>query len=295
MLEWNLLIALLTSSPSENLSELQEKQTFFVTNRQIHGRRHVGFGYKSADALSYGSCDLNSSKATLYDRQKWFANLMQSSEWKAHHELVFFVHGYSMSYKKTRRIATKMMKALGRPVVFFSWPSRANPLAYSHDQAAAGSTAPEVAQVLDDLAKTLGSENIIVVCHSLGGRIIQEALTADAGNKKQEQPDKQKFKAIYFCSPDIDEDSFLSSADTIKNECDEAKIISSKHDIRLSISEMLHRDKSVGLWRDSAPNFGGIDVLLIDSDNRSDWGHGIPIEILRKLIDRGGDAPHQSG
>ena len=286
MFFWNLLCASLPLISVNGCAELHERSVYLVTNRQIQERSRNKFSKKRAPTLSYGVCESASTADGLCDKDTWYQDLIRSPQWQSDHQLIFFVHGYSMSYRKTRRIAIDMSRELNRPVVFFSWPSQANPFAYSKDARAAKQTVPEVARVLRDLGSILGFENIIIVSHSMGAKIIQNTLELAGSSAAVELPASGKIKAIYFCSPDISKSSFLLSAEVIKNQCSDAKIIASSHDIRIRISELLHGDKSIGLIRENTLNCGGISILPIDSQSKGDWGHAMPLGILRTLIER---------
>ncbi len=120
-----------------------------------------------------------------------------------------FVHGYNVKFKDAARRTAQIhhdLKFDGAPV-FFSWPSQGQITltSYTHDETNAKWSYNYFKEFLIRTATESDAENIYLVAHSMGTRVLSNAVAA----VMNERPDlKKRFKEIILAAPDIDADIF---------------------------------------------------------------------------------------
>ena len=122
-----------------------------------------------------------------------------------------FVHGYNVSFKDAARRTAQIhhdLKFDGAPI-FFSWPSRGEITltSYTHDETNAKWSYTYLKNFLIRIAKETQADNIYLVAHSMGTRVLANAVAA----VMTEQPElKKRFREIILAAPDIDAEVFIN-------------------------------------------------------------------------------------
>ena len=118
-----------------------------------------------------------------------------------------FVHGYNVTFadaaRRTAQIAYDIHFA-GVPM-FFSWPSLGETLAYPIDMTNADWAQFDLKTLLLDIADHSGADNVVLIAHSMGNRVLATALieAVDA------RPDfAARIREVVLAAPDIDADMF---------------------------------------------------------------------------------------
>lgn len=114
---------------------------------------------------------------------------------------IVFIHGFNVAHDEATRRARAISALLGNraPVVALTWPSYAKVTPYPWDEANNEWVRDRVLVELRRLAKRHG--NLIIVAHSMGGRILLDAL--------ERAPDlRGRVTRAIFAAPDIDRDQF---------------------------------------------------------------------------------------
>jgi esterase/lipase superfamily enzyme len=92
----------------------------------------------------------------------------------------------------------------GAPV-FYSWPSQARYASYTVDETNAEWSRVDLKNFLRDFVAQSGAENIFLIAHSMGTRVLTGALK----DLLAEEPDvRAKIKEVILAAPDIDADTF---------------------------------------------------------------------------------------
>jgi esterase/lipase superfamily enzyme len=117
--------------------------------------------------------------------------------------VLLFIHGYNVTFadaaKRTAQLACDL--AFPGPAVFFSWPSRAQTLAYPADRQTAEWAAPHLKLVLAELSALGPGVPVYVVAHSMGNQVFTYAfkdLLAEAPGRHRQ------FSQIVLAAPDVD-------------------------------------------------------------------------------------------
>lgn len=118
-----------------------------------------------------------------------------------------FVHGYNVTFedaaRRTAQIAYDIHFA-GVPM-FFSWPSLGQTLAYPVDMTNADWSQFDLKAVLLDIADHSGADNIILIAHSMGNRVLANALIETA----EARPGfAARVREVVLAAPDLDADTF---------------------------------------------------------------------------------------
>ena len=163
------------------------------------------------------------------------------------------------------------------PVVLFAWPSKNKYSAYMVDECTAEWSSHQLADTLEDLGEHFGNENINVLSHSLGARMVSWSFRILASQNRLKSP----FGSNLMFSPDMDRDTFLKES-TFLNSCASVmKVYLDAHDTRIWLSKMLHGSPRVGTSDGSIDNE---TVQKCCQFNTSMPNHHIPFTILNAAV-----------
>jgi len=118
-----------------------------------------------------------------------------------------FVHGYNVTFADAARRTAQLAYDLGfdGAPVFYSWPSQARYASYKVDETNAEWAVLDFKNFLEQFAKQSQADNIFLIAHSMGSRVLAGALKELVAEDPAIRP---KFKEIVFAAPDIDADTF---------------------------------------------------------------------------------------
>ena len=154
-------------------------------------------------------------------------------------DVMLYVHGYNNSFQDGLFRTVQMKHDFETPgvIVHYSWPSAANPLAYTHDR-------DSVLYARDGLEKLLRQVRsarpgrIVLVGHSLGTMLVMETLRqmeiATPGWSRQ------ALGGVILVSPDLDIDLFKTQANRIARLPQPFAIFVSSRDRALLLSQQLN-------------------------------------------------------
>lgn len=131
-------------------------------------------------------------------------------EWLAHVEagsrVMLFVHGYNNSFQMAAERAARIALGTGfdGKVVLFSWPSRAETLAYVADGESSLWGVGDFKTTLDQILTADGVSEVVIVAHSMGSRVVS-AILAD---RARAGANGSKIKQVVLAAPDIDAQVF---------------------------------------------------------------------------------------
>ena len=155
---------------------------FFITDRLIkHGEKGDEYTDERSNDLAYGDFKPSSAIKDKVDRadlvrfqsKKQFSDALNAT---GADKVAVFVHGYRKSFEGSLLFAEQIASALDMPVVIFAWPSRNRYSAYMIDECTAEWSSYQFAGVLKDLGNQFGNENVNILSHSLGARIVSWSL-----------------------------------------------------------------------------------------------------------------------
>jgi esterase/lipase superfamily enzyme len=142
--------------------------------------------------------------------------------------------------------------------VFFSWPSAGATSSYFHDEEMAQLSYKAFNQVLDDAA-ALGANEIYLLAHSMGSRIVANVLKDRAGQGQ----DASKISELLLAAPDINQEIFreqiVPALTSMKNM--RRTIYASGSDIALKASKFTHEFHRLGETTGGITTFDGYDTI----------------------------------
>jgi esterase/lipase superfamily enzyme len=168
--------------------------------------------------------------------------------------------------------------------MFYSWPSAGKTAGYLHDEESAHLAISIFDQLLDDLS-TMNFEEVYIIAHSMGNRVVGGTLAERVKNRK----DVSKVKELMLAAPDINIEifkteiaPFLASLTTTRKT-----IYASSQDIALKASNVAHEFPRVGDVTGGVfvyPTFDTIDASAAAPLLRS-FGHSYVLDSTVVLND----------
>ncbi|MEY1556564.1 alpha/beta hydrolase [Yoonia sp. R2331] len=194
---------------------------------------------------------------TTEEVMQMLAGELQSSE----NAILMYVHGFNTSLDKAARRAGQLTYDLAwdGPSFLFSWPSRGRAINYLSDSTMAQRSVPDLKRVLRDLAAQ-DPDRIIVIAHSMGTRIISEAM---AEMVAEDDPAVDEITTIVLAAPDIDEVVFRTRIAPRFREATSTHftLYASAEDSALKASKEANGFRRIGDTTDGVPQLPGIDVI----------------------------------
>jgi esterase/lipase superfamily enzyme len=123
-------------------------------------------------------------------------------------KLMVFVHGYNEEFPDVSRMVAQFADDLkfSGPVVLFSWPSQGSLTGYTVDETNAEWAESHFVEMMSALLEQVPVQSIYLVGHSMGNRIIGNAMITLSGDRLES--DLMLFREIIMIAPDIDADVF---------------------------------------------------------------------------------------
>lgn len=188
-------------------------------------------------------------------------------------EAFVFIHGYNVSFADAARRTAQLAYDLefeGAPILF-SWPSQGGMLQYTIDESNAEWAIPDLEQFLRQLGAATGARRIHLIAHSMGNRVLTQALRALAAEHSSEIA---VFRELILAAPDIDADTFRRSiAPAIRHSARRITLYASSHDEALVASKQLHGYARAGESGEHLVVIPGMDTIDVSTVDTSFIGH----------------------
>jgi esterase/lipase superfamily enzyme len=226
-----------TAGPDQDKVGCYPVKVFYATDRNVisSSGKPLRFGGHRGDRIRYGTCivtvpddhrmgTLESrslwrfefrsdeakhvvfQKATEVTKDSFFRELGTDTSRIRSHGLLVFVHGFANSFVDAARRTAQLSVDLGSQwiPIMYAWPSRGklSLKAYRHDETNVDWTVFHLRQFLLELANQSGAEQINLVAHSMGNKVLTQAIAKLAAELKQ--PPQVMFNHVVLTAPDID-------------------------------------------------------------------------------------------
>lgn len=188
-------------------------------------------------------------------------------------EALVFVHGYNVSFPDALRRSAQMAVDLrfSGPTVLFSWPSQGKTEQYMVDETNAEWAVSDLEHLLLDLMARTSVQSLNVIAHSMGGRLLSQALERIS---KRPAPEKgARLRQIIFAAPDIDSETFKKAAFHFRQRGDRCTLYASSNDEALAASKMMHGFARAGDASGDIVVMEGLDTLDASAMDTSLLGH----------------------
>jgi len=195
-------------------------------------------------------------------------------------QTLVFIHGYNVKFnqalERTAQIAYDL-KFKGIPITF-SWPSKGTLAGYSSDEETVRLTTKYLKQFLIDIKNKIGSKKFHIIAHSMGNRILVNAL--------KDLDKKLDINQIILASPDINSEIFKEDiAPKIIDKAKKITIYVSDFDKALLASKKIHKYPRVGLSSDGIIKIQGMDVINASNIKSDFMGHSFFMDTQEVLND----------
>jgi esterase/lipase superfamily enzyme len=231
------------SIPSAHKAGSLELPTIWKLELRADPSRH--FILKEAVALDAGEA-----------RAEMIARLKEGKS----KSLLVFVHGYNMSFAETAMRTAQLAYDLSFPGIpfFFSWPSAGQYTGYLHDAETAQLSEDAFDQVVDDLSR-LPVTDIYVIAHSMGSRVVSQALRSRVDRGKR----TSKISELLLAAPDINAELFRTViAPRLKAlQGTQTTVYASSLDLALRASKAVHGYRRVGETAGGVQVYPGLDTI----------------------------------
>jgi len=207
------------------------------------------------------------------DRARFIERVREPVNGGAPKEALIFVHGYNVAFVDALRRTAQLAKDLDfpGPAISYSWPSEASTLQYTVDEANVRWTQPHFLEFLELCTREMGLQDVHVIAHSMGGRLLAETLGNSRGVGLGEG--EARLHQVVFAAPDIDSETFLDLAEQFRREQRKCTLYSSSNDLALKASKLVHKHPRAG---DSGTNLvvvPGVDTVDASAVDTSLLGH----------------------
>jgi len=252
---------------------------------------HVMGQHEEPSLLKLEWSNVDDKHITLHNvlklnRDDFIARLGRAVEASPHRKLMVFVHGYNQSFPDvSRRVAqfADDLKFQG-PVVLFSWPSQGSLTGYTVDETNAEWAETHFMELLSTLLEQVPVQNIYLVGHSMGNRIIGNTMVT-LPNERLES-DLLRFRDITMIAPDIDADVFRNNmAPRLARTGINVTLYASSRDRALMASRAFHGYPRAGESGDQLVVVDGIETIDASDASGGLLGHSYFAEDRRIMED----------
>lgn len=229
-----------------------------VTTRTSEPQSPWAFGINRSDAVQYGTFDISIPPVHQTAQIEWprsfdtadpatdFVTLRQQRMDRAafisrvgRGEIGLYVHGFNTSFQEALyRLAQLATDAhLDGTPVLFSWPSQAHVAAYLADRDGADFSRDALVALLSDLtAGRSRNDPVMVLGHSMGGRLVMESLRQLKLTGRDDVLDRLE---VILAAPDIDIDVFRDQIAALGKLRHPITVLISSDDRALKVSARL--------------------------------------------------------
>jgi esterase/lipase superfamily enzyme len=223
---------------------------------------------------------------TTLTRDDFLRRLTEAVTESSGGKLMIFVHGYNIEFLEASRVVAQFANDLkfAGPVLLFTWPSQGSLTGYTVDETNAEWAQADFVLLLTTLLETIQAQNIYLVGHSMGNRIIGRAMTALASDRPD--GDLIVFREIVMIAPDIDADVFrLDMAPRLARTGIHITVYASSNDRALMASKAFHGYPRAGETGDGLVVVSGVETVDASDVSGGLLGHSYFAEDRRIMED----------
>lgn len=250
---------------------LEKKQRILYGTAQVSLRKPHSEGVQKDFQVTGYTFPIN-------DPQHEFRVLTSAETTDPKRPLIVFVHGFNNTFTSAVNRAALYAHDLQPDVadhpVIFSWPSKQKIFGYSRDEDEVLINEDRARQFLEILRTHESASPVVLIGHSMGGRVLTYALRdMELIQSKGKAPKlRPQFTHLILIEPDVNSLYFHENIARMRAICGHVTVYASNHDRALGISQFLH-----GYEREGELGTQGLakTIDVIDaSAAKTDWiGH----------------------
>lgn len=210
------------------------------------------------------------------DRAAFVAALRDSVGRSAERGVLVFVHGYANQFGDSARRTAQLAHdvSLDGAALAYSWPTQGWTMSYLVDAGNVEWTVPQFVGLLNLLVDESGAEQIHILAHSMGCRVLCLAVREFVRDRGEPGP---FFGQIVLAAADVDAEIFERDyADALSRSCQRLTVYSSTADWALGGSQTLHRYARLGTYgppSDESRRYPNLDVIDATRVDKGAVGH----------------------
>lgn len=175
-------------------------------------------------------------------------------------QVLLFIHGFNVGFDDAVRRTAQLAYDLhfDGPAVLYSWPSESKVQRYPVDVGNTDWSGPRLIQFLSLLRQHLGADEVHIVAHSMGNRLLLNLLDAMAKQPPALPANTAALGQVVFAAPDVDTEVFKAKAANLRGQAKQFTLYANSGDLALKASKVIQRYPRAG---DAGPN--GADLLIL--------------------------------
>ncbi len=207
--------------------------------------------------------------ALLLDKNVFYGELARLVSRSDEQDALVFVHGFNTTFEDACLRVAQLAYDLEfkGPAILFAWPSQGKLLDYLKDGRNADVSAGPLKDLLTSLSVTSHVRRIHVIAHSMGNRVLSNALTKMA-------PPLPSIREIALIAPDIDAALFQELAERFPKDVGPIGLYASSKDAALLASKSLTGYARAGQGGKDMLVLPGIDSIDASAVDTSALGMG---------------------
>ena len=229
---------------------------------------------------------INMRDVLKLNREEFITRLGRAIEASGDNKLMVFVHGYNEEFPDASRRVAQFADDLkfSGPVVLFSWPSQGSLTGYTVDETNAEWAQLHFVEEMSALLEQVPVHNIYLVGHSMGNRIIGNAMITLS--RERLESDLMLFREIIMIAPDIDADVFrMDMAPRLTRTGINVTLYASSKDRALMASKAFHGYPRAGDSGDYLVVVEGVETIDASDASGGLLGHSYYAEDRRIMED----------
>lgn len=230
-----------------------------------------------------------SVSAESLPREQFLAGVTNQVEQSRQRDLLVFVHGFNVSFDaaliRTAQVALHL--PFNGAVVAYCWPSQGGLNRYDEDEVINQMSVEPFLSFLDALRRGVPHDTRIhVIVHSMGNRIVMQALSRRASSGDAMQGRSKPFANVVLCAPDVGQADYQKWIPGVVAQSDRVTLYCHAGDSALIISKGLHGESRAGdAWSPAtAPGVEVVDCSRVDLSLMGHSYYGSNASVLSDLF-----------
>lgn len=278
---------------------------FYTTDRRETGEKvpskFYGGQRNKEDCLTFGTCDVSIPRdhklahierpswrnlyredpkkhvvlmsVNLLKRNNYFSEISADIACSRKKQVLVFIHGFDVTFEEGAWRMAQLAYDLGfdGPPVLYSWASVGHLRDYSDDEATMEWSVPHLKGLLADIGAKCGAQMVHVIAHSMGNRILTNALKEIALTTPASA--LPLVEEVILTAPDIDAGVFRQIAGEVQKAGKRITLYASSNDKALEASKRIHGGPRAGDSGDGIVVVPGVDTIDASAVDTSFIGH----------------------
>jgi esterase/lipase superfamily enzyme len=206
----------------------------------------------------------------------WLALVNNAIDRAADKDIIIYVHGANSTVERAAGQAAQLRHFTGQNsvVLLFAWPTAENFLVYPRDMVTAFGAAPQLAKLVDLLARHSRAEHIDILSYSAGGTVASDGLARVGRLARVPGAPSPRLGEIYHAAPDADTRGFVDDLRDYAGVPRRVTLSANMGDVTLRLSQVANRGSRAGR-PDIAELSANQTRFLLDATHR------LGLELLR--------------